>query len=179
MARKRGTLTIALAIALIGLTALPVSVSPASVIKFKIHAGGFGYEHIKKPKLNDVDINGADQLTTGSLGLFSFIDARGTGAGWEFTAQATDFASDDGEGNLISAAGFRVPNAPAVTVIAGNTAPQAFGGPLNAPIDLMVATPGTGMGTFEVEPLLELDIPAETLAGSYESTLTLTLSAGF
>jgi hypothetical protein len=48
----------------------------------------------------------------------------------------------------------------------------ALGG---AGITLLNAGAGEGLGTYEADAALSLDVPAETYLGSYESTVTQTM----
>ena len=123
-------------------------------------------------------MTGYDQTTTGGLGTIDISDARGTGAGWNLIVQAGDFVNTDGSGAFIPAAGFAIDGTPTVTAVAGNTKPEAFTGPLDSPLLLLAAGAHTGMGRYQTDPALSLIVPADTIAGTYETTITLTITSG-
>jgi hypothetical protein len=110
--------------------------------------------------------------------LIAIRDARGTGAGWHLIAQATDFISREDAGHVIDATGYYVDASEPATTIAGNVAPLAFSGPLAVPLKILSAPADSGMGHFQIEPPVTLDIPADVFAGTYDSTLTLTILSG-
>lgn len=172
--RMQLLLTIAIFTAL-GLMFVPQA--HAARVELKVLGGPLGFSLNQQPQLAQVYVTGQDQETSGTLGLVDLREARGTGAGWRLMAQATDFIDLDQPTHIISAAGFNV-SAPPVTTVAGNTAPQSFGGALDAPLELLKASEHTGMGRYQVEPPVKLTIPADVFAGTYESILTLTLLSG-
>src|SRR5688572_7943437 len=57
-----------------------------------ISAGSLSITNPAASDFTAVTLNGALQTTTASLDVFTATDARGTGAGWHVTAQATQFA---------------------------------------------------------------------------------------
>lgn len=144
-----------------------------------ISGGPLGFTIAGAGQLNDATLTGYDQTAVGALGLVDVRDARGTGQGWNLVIDADDFVDTGGSGGTIPAAGFSVDEQPQVTKVAGNTEPLAFSGTLDQPLTLLSAAPNTGMGRFQVSPDLALVIPAATIAGSYESTVTLTIASGF
>lgn len=174
----RVLLTIAVITALTGLALGPTQQTRAGQIKLKIHGGGLGFTFVNQPQLAPVDATGLDQETTGTLGLIDIRDARGTGAGWRLFAQATDFTRRGQEDYTIPVTGFTVNAAPAVLTVAGNTAPEGFAGPLSEPLKLAEAPVNGGMGRYQIEPAVTLNIPADVYAGVYDSTLTVTLVSG-
>lgn len=151
--------------------------SHAARVTLTIHGGPLGFSS-SSPTLSPVEITGLDQITTGKLGLFDIKDARGTGAGWQITAQATDFVSRADPGHIIKAAGLTISEPPSVIVIAGNNPPQSSSGPLDAPLKFLSSPVNGGMGRYRTEPKVSLDIPADTFSGIYDSTLTTTLISG-
>ncbi|MEU8139281.1 WxL domain-containing protein [Streptodolium elevatio] len=135
-------------------------------------------------RLSDASLSGAasNLTSTGSLNAATVSDLRGTGAGWTLTGQVTDFTGEP-QGTIPAAnLGWR----PAAAVSPDNSttvAPVVTPGP--------EVTPGTGLGTaktlcssaagassgvFTCGGALDLGVPADTPAGTYTSTLTLTLA---
>lgn len=129
--------------------------------------------------LAPVSLTGLDSSTTGNLGNFTVIDGRGNQAGWQLVLTSSDFTLDSSPTLTIPASNFFVQPAPAVTYICGNpTLPTANSGVLAFPgVAVLVAASGTGDGQYQVNPPLELLVPASTYAGSYEATVTVTLSS--
>jgi hypothetical protein len=149
----------------------------AARITVEVRGGPLAYSLPRPPRLEPVTLTGLDQRSEGTLGLVDIRDARGTGGGWSLIVQAGDFAARDDENRVIDAAGLRVKAAP-VTTVAGNAAPVGFGGTLDQPLKILEARPDTGMGRFQTEPSIALQVPADVLAGAYDATLTLTLISG-
>lgn len=174
----RVLLTIAVITALIGLALILTPYSPAAQINLEILGGDLGFNFIDQPHLAPADITGGEQEATGTLGLLDIRDARGTGAGWRLFAEASDFIERGRDDHIIPAAGFLVNTEPTVFTVAGNTAPAGFTGPLNTPLKLAEAPAGNGMGRYQIQPAVTLNIPADVYAGEYDSTLTLTLVSG-
>lgn len=131
-----------------------------------------------------VTLDGTDQAPTDSFNI-DVNDARGTGAGWNLQITSTAFtdgtysldtdaatitgvtsACDQGTctdpTNSISYA--------ALTVPADTVAPAA--------VKLFNAAANTGMGDFTITPTIRVAVPANTYAGNYESTITISIVSG-
>ena len=129
-----------------------------------------------------VTLNGSAQSTTASMGTFNVTDARGTGVGWNVTVQATQFTMT---GHTLPMDSISMP-APTVAKIANSSGnlPSLTSGPY--PIDhasavkiTSAAADGTGMGSYTYTPgALTLSIPANTYAGTYTSTVTVSVVTG-
>jgi ABC-type phosphate transport system substrate-binding protein len=115
--------------------------------------------------------------STGQLGQVTISDSRNqTQPGWSVNCQISDFS---GGGNTFS--GSRLGWTPTVVtqdaaadVVAGpvvrpGTDPGLKGGPV-----LASAAPANGLGTSVLSAALDLLIPADTAAGTYTATLTVT-----
>jgi len=154
----------------LNLTPLPVTVQ-AGTLSFTTDS--------TSQTLAPVSLSGLDSSTTGSLGTFTVIDGRGSQAGWQLVLSASDFTLDSSPALPIPASNFFVKPAPTVTYICGNpTLPTANSGGLAFPgVAVLVAASGTGDGQYQVNPPLELLVPASTYAGTYEATITITLSS--
>ena len=170
------TVTMITALAL-GLAA-PITTVQAARVTVRINGGPLGLGLSGPAELAEVDVTGADQRTGGTLGLIDIRDARGTGAGWNLVAEATDFINRENDSYLIDGAGFYAGAPAPVTTVAGGAAPLSFSGSLGSPVKLLSAAAGGGMGHYQTQPPVTLDIPADVFAGTYDSTLTLTLSSG-
>jgi len=128
-----------------------------------------------------VTLNGADQTSTGTSSAWSASDLTGSGSGWHINVKATDFS--DGAGNSIAVGGFRIQlQAGNISTVAGNTAPSSQIASLTAlsttDQSLLSAASGAGMGTYNFTPNFDLAVPAETFAGSYSSTVTVSAVSG-
>lgn len=126
----------------------------------------------------------AEQLSTGMMTLTA-DDNTGTGAGWNVTIQASDFAYQGSyAGTSIPAANVAIvdPATPVLVsgeAVTGTTGPFAgLGGSLDTPRKVLYASEGGGKGTYSQELPVVLTIPAGSLAGSYSSSFTVTISAG-
>jgi len=144
------------------------------------------------------NLTGANQTVDTSLAAYTVTDATGTGAGWNVTAQATQFtcvvSGDPGcktgfttlplssltiaPPAAACASGSTCTGSPtvsisAVTAIDGAAAVKVLDAPLNTGAGSFTVTPGT-MGTGQ----LALAIPGNALATIYHSTLTITVISG-
>lgn len=111
------------------------------------------------------------------LHLWDVVDATGLGDGWNVVAQATIFTSG---AYTIPLTGFKI-QLPAenIAVVDGNAAPtstQTTFAAMTTNVQIAVAAPGAGMGSYTILPEFELFVPAETYAGTYTSTVTVTVS---
>ena len=130
-------------------------------------------------------LNGVDQTTSYTLPLV-VTDATGSGNGWNLTITSTTFVSGSNTfpttastitgvtsgcasgstcllpTNSVSDSNLAVP--------AGTTAPSA--------VKFYNATSSTGRGTIDVNATVQVAVPANVLAGSYASTLTVASVSG-
>ncbi len=183
---NRKILTLTLILGLLTATALAVYAEDATVTI----SGGSLSETAATVSLSGVTLDGTDQTSTSAYtaNTWTVTDARGTGAGWNVVIDSTDF--DDGGSNSIdiSVAGneFKIQlTADHITVTAGSAAPTSSVTSLTAiPTNpstmkiLSAAADGTGMGKYSLQPNFELGVAAETYAGSYTATLTLSATTG-
>jgi hypothetical protein len=127
-----------------------------------------------------IKITGRPEETRGTLDAFGVVDARGTGAGYHLTLQASQFKSDAGI-------------LPADSLMIGDTNVKAGEGvtskaPVwsgNRTIDnetgivALSADIDTGLGLFEIQKSeMTLAIPASVKAGAYTSVLEATIVTG-
>jgi hypothetical protein len=125
----------------------------------------------------------ADRDVYGDL-FVEVTDTRGTAFGWNVNLSATDFVRADSEYS------FDIDN---LSLIANGVTDQAYGGiPADAscildtsasPVDgtgqqILSANVDCGMGQFELEMDGTLTIPGGTLAGVYESIVTVDIATG-
>lgn len=120
-----------------------------------------------------------NQTKTSSVNL-TVDDSTGSDLGWNVTVQATDFTDGD---RVIPASNFVISSAgkPAASsgqAIGGSGPFAGETGSLDSPRKVLLAEPGAGKGTYNQTLNLKLTIPGQSLAGSYSSSLTATISAG-
>jgi len=139
--------------------------------------------------LSGVALDGTDKTATSAYTSNSWTaeDATGTGNGWNVTIEATDFT---GSGHTIDISQadqeFKIQIQDAnITVIAGNTKPTSSVTSLTAiptaggtPLKIVSAAVNTGMGSYTIPPAFELEVPAETYAADYTSTMTIAINSG-
>jgi hypothetical protein len=131
-------------------------------------------------------LTGVDQVATGNLGLSRVKDATGTGAGWNVQISGTQFSTGGVIPRTLPATALDVTNV-AATSVAGRapTNSISYGAgitvPLGAsvtPVKIYNAAANSGMGSFDLQPSVTLDVAADTYAGSYASNLTVSVVAG-
>ncbi|MET7300824.1 hypothetical protein [Embleya sp. NPDC005575] len=126
-------------------------------------------------KLSDITLNGQAQNMTGALNPVTVKDFRGGATGWTLTGAVTAFTN--GDGGTIAADKFSWtpkvaagPGSPSVAV-AGAAGPIGSGATLASAPNAAV----TG-GTFTADADLSLAVPAYQKVGTYNATLTLSIS---
>jgi len=147
-------------------------------------------------------LNGSDQTVASTLTSYSASDTRGTGAGWNVTLQATQFACTNGSGSCPSGGDTLPPgsllmapetvacnsgtdcsgraSAPTIS-IASNTALDS-----GSAVKVASAAASKGMGTYNFTPgtlggggnALTLAVPSSAYAATYNSTLTVSIVSG-
>jgi len=128
-------------------------------------------------------LNGTDQTVSDDFTI-SVNDFRGTGAGWNL--QITSTAFSDGSHSLSNSASKITAMNVACDQGTCTNPTSAISYPLTVPADataptavkLFNAVLNTGMGDFTVTPTFAVALPANTYAGNYSSTITLSLVTG-
>lgn len=128
----------------------------------------------------------AAQTTTGTMTLT--VTDSAPGAGWNVTILSSAFAYSGAHGGTsIPAANFSITEARAPVLVSGQ-AIDATGGPKVPPVGAtgtldiarktIQAEVGYGGGTYTQELAVSLVVPANSRAGTYTASLTVTASAG-
>ena len=133
--------------------------------------------------LSGVNLNGLAQADIASTGDTQWVvtDPTGTGAGWQVSVVASDFTNTAEK--TISKAGFEMKmGAPSKLDDSSNAVPTISGAfadftAIDSSKVVLTAAAGDGMGQYGFTPSFQLSIPASTYAGSYTSTVTVTLIA--
>ena len=137
--------------------------------------------------LGSVGYSHSQQAQAGTMTLTA-DDSTGSGEGWNVTVQSSNFAySGSNGGTNIPAANFALTSAAAPAHVAGQAIDGAAGpevpgtspiGALDVARKTVRAGVGYGSGTYTQALGVELTIPAQSRAGTYTGTLTVTISAG-
>jgi M6 family metalloprotease-like protein len=131
-----------------------------------------------------VKLNGRDQVVNRDMHSVTVLDARGTGAGWSLTGQASDLVGSTGGAILADNVGWQT----FAQVVTGGLpapagqAPQVTPGPEASPgsglgnaKSLCSAGTGHSSGAFTCGGMVYLGVPGSTPVGQYTGLLTLTL----
>ena len=133
-------------------------------------------------------LNGDDQTATYTLPV-QVVDARGlaVGGGWNLTVTSTQFS--DGSGHSIPASASTITGVtsgcqsgstctlPTNNVANSNLAVPAGSGP-PAAVKYFNAANVTGLGRINVNATVAVVVPANTIAATYSSTITVSAVAG-
>jgi len=127
-----------------------------------------------------LDINNRS-TSTGALPQVTVIDERySTKPGWSVTANVNDFVgSGSTSGNTIGKANLAI--VPSIVRNAGGmtvTSTPSAGSAVAYPYTIAQAAANNGLGTSEIGGTLTFKAPIATPAGTYTSTLTVTLVLG-
>ena len=149
-------------------------------------AGGstFSVSWLNSPSFT-VTLNGDDQVGAFQAEV-QVADARGLAkrGGWNLAVGASQFS--DGSGHVLPADADTIASVDAdchtgstCSLPANNVTNTGLSVP-RSPVrtKFFNATTGTGLGRIDVTANVNVLIPANTIAGSYSSTLTVALSAG-
>jgi hypothetical protein len=146
-------------------------------------AGSLSLSHGTTASITDT-LDGTDQSVNYTLPL-TMNDLRGSGAGWNLTMTSTTFTN--GTQTLGTTASSIASVASACTV--GGTCTNATNSlsyPLTVPaaasapaaVKVFNAAANTGMGRFTITPSINVSIPGNSYAGTYNSTLTIAAVTG-
>lgn len=164
-------------------TTLGITAAPAGSVQATVTVTGGGLTNATGASVpfGSLTLTGADQLLPFSPATpWRATDSRGTGTGWNVTVSSTDFTSPSGG---IAVANFKLQLLAAKIVkVSGNAVPssaatsyQPLGG---TPLKLLSAGVGQGMGAYDYTPDFQLTVPAQTLAGSYQAVVTVSINSG-
>jgi hypothetical protein len=141
--------------------------------------------------LTGVTLDGTDKTTSSAYTANSWqiVDARGTGAGYCVTIDSTDFTSGGYTIDVSSAdQEFKITIDDANTVVnagqSGADIPASEVASLTAitenptTLNILSAAADKGMGDYTYKPAFELEVRAETYAGSYTATIIVTANSG-
>ncbi len=177
-------------VVLCGLTCGAMLVSTAAAnaatATANLTAGSLGFVSAPPNVTFSDTLNGTNQTATSNQAI-DVSDATGSGVGWNITATSTTFtsgthtlgtgattiASTPGVACDAAAAGCQLATPLGTAVTYPYTLPAAATAPTAT--KMFDANTNTGMGNQTVTPTWSLAIPANSYAGSYTSTWTLSL----
>lgn len=129
-------------------------------------------------------LDGTDQTATSSFNV-DVVDATGTGSGWKLQIAMDQFATADAEPHTLPLDATSVTNVTAASSGTSTAPVNSVTYPLvvpagasATPATLFSADANTGMGSFTLTPDLSVSIPANSYAGTYTSTITLSIVSG-
>jgi hypothetical protein len=159
-------------------------VTSTSTVRYQIEAGSWELFSDRRPLLfQEVVLNGYDQESSGvQAPTITVRDATGSQAGWTLFLQCSPFTGERGGVVPASALTFRSQSGALVRLLgapigAGGPRESGLTGSLATPQLVLVAAPGSGMGTYQWSPnprSFSLKVPANANSGVYRATLTVT-----
>lgn len=180
-------LTLFAVMAVVALTAVVASAEDATVTI----TGGSLTSTAAAVSLTGVTLDGTDQTTDSPFtsNSWQIVDARGTGAGYCVSIDSTDFTSGGYTIDVSSAdQEFKITIDDANTVVnagqSGADIPASQVASLTAitenptALNILSAAADKGMGDYTYKPAFQLEVRAETYAGSYTATMTITAGSG-
>lgn len=162
------------------ITLIAVSSAHAATTKLKVNIEG-GSLSLSSPEiasLSAVSLDNAVKTISGKLGTISVVDSRGSGTGWAVTMTVSDFTCCNnqykiGVNNLtVNPSQVQTVLGSSTNVVSGSS--HTFTSTSDI-ATIISASSGAGMGNYEINPELGLLVPANTYAGEYSATLTLTI----
>ncbi|MGW1893400.1 hypothetical protein ACWCP6_24600 [Streptomyces sp. NPDC002004] len=143
----------------------------------EITGGGLGITVPTGPvDLGSTAASSGAQTVSSALGNVTVTDGRGGTANWTVTANGTDFVGPGSSTISVSAAGSSSYTAPPASVT-GNAVVTAHNlAPLYPPGPVQTAANVSGINSATWNPTITVNIPANTLAGQYTSTITHSVS---
>lgn len=150
-----------------------------------VSAGSLTETALSGPSLS-VTLNGSDQAPSTTFSV-EVNDATGSGAGWRVQITSTQFTTGGTSPHTLA------PSAAAITAVSAVckqgtcTAPaNSIAYPVLVPagatppgaVSFFNAAVNTGLGDFTLTPTLRVSVPANSYAGSYTTTLTLSIASG-
>jgi hypothetical protein len=128
-------------------------------------------------------LTGLDQVFPSSNSV-AVTDATGSGNGWNLTVVGTQFSTGGATPHALANTALTVTGVSAAasgssTVTApSNSISYPFVVPTSTAAKFFNAATNTGMGAFNLTTSYNVSVPASAFAGSYSSTLTVSLVAG-
>lgn len=178
--------TISFALALLVMLSTALSAFAANEISLTLNAGTLT-SSIASTSLTAVNYSHSAQFQTGSMTLTA-DDSTGSGEGWNVTVQSSDFVYSGSatDATDIPAVNFSITTANAPSKTAGQAIDATNGpkapasgatGTLDSAHKVIQANASYGLGTYTQALDVNLDVPAQSRAGLYTGTMTVTITA--
>lgn len=182
-------------VALTGLLGLlGAGISSAADTNVTIIPGTLSSTDMTVGNFSNVTLDGTAKTTSATASGFSVTDARGSGAGWNVTVSGTQFCKLDAlqvgcdvvTPRTLPASSLSVP---ALTVGKADPTSSAVPGVTAGPYTVIdggsikvasAAANGSGMGSYNFSQggNWNLTVPASAYAGTYRSTVTVSVASG-
>ncbi len=152
--------------------------------------GNLNLSSITVSDFPNVMLSGSATNATTTMNPFTVTDARGTGAGWNVTVQATQFKEYVGGiyvngGKTLSLSSLSMASPTVAPNGTSSPAPTILAGPYiidsGSAVKIASAAVGNGMGAYDFTPGasdLTLNIPANAYATAYRSEVTVSVVSG-
>jgi len=166
-------------------TAADAATTASPTVTGTVTAGALSVATSAAPTFS-ATLAGGDSTPTYTLPLTA-VDTTGSGAGWNLTVTSTQFTTGGGTPHLLAANASTITGATSVCASGTCTNPtNAVTYPVVVPagatpptaVKFFNAAASTGLGSFTVTPTVGVFVPATTFAGSYSSTLTVSIVSG-
>ena len=176
--------------ALVIVAAAPAAQAAADPTNVTVTAADLTLGAIAIGDFAGVTLDGTVNSTTATMSAFDVNDSRGTGAGWNVTIGATEFAEWNGTayvtgGKTIGASRTSMATATVAKIDSTSSTPPTMTAgayTLDAGSAVKIASAaadGTGMGSYTITPGgVTLTVDADTYAKNYRSDVTVTLATG-
>lgn len=176
---RAGTILRGTAIAALGMATVTAGALAQNEVTQEITSGALS-AFVDDANLTTIPYSNDDEVSTGTLSL-TVDDSRGVGSGWAVSISSSNFIYDDTSpiGDDIPATGFQTSAFGTLAVNEGQAAPAptaGAGGTLSGAVPILSAADGSGSGNYTQPFDVSLDIPAQSQAGVYIATLTVTVS---
>jgi len=129
-----------------------------------------------------VSLDGDPHTVDGSTSAWR-ADGVGETGGWNVTVSSTDF--DDGSGKTIAVSNFQIRLLDTnIDYVSGDeinlpvSTQTTFAALSGTGLKIASAAVGYGNGVYDMTPDFRLTVPAETYAGDYTATVTVSISTG-
>ncbi|MET8954002.1 hypothetical protein ACWEO4_17760 [Streptomyces sp. NPDC004393] len=154
--------------------ACPTSASAVDTpVTLEVTGGGLGITVPTGPvDLGSTIVSSSPQTVSNQLGNVTVTDQRAGTAGWTVTAQAVDFTGPNNTTISVSARNSSTYHAPQASVIGTATVTPSDLSPMYPPGPVQTATGVTGTNSATWNPTISITVPANSLAGTYTSTIT-------
>lgn len=146
-------------------------------VTLEVTGGGLGITVPAGPvNFGSTTVSSSPQMVTSQLGDVAVTDQRGGTAGWTVTAQAVDFMGPNNTTISMSAPNSSTYHAPQANVIGTATVIPSDLSPMYPPGPVQTATGVSGTNSANWNPTISITVPANSLAGTYTSTIAHSVS---